>query len=88
MDQDAKLKAFVMAAAATQGLPFTEDDIIPIEFCAMTDMATGEYYNIQYVIFERPSKRSVWKCAVLGCDEYNFSIIVIEDASNLLCNHI
>ncbi len=88
MNRDNQLKAYVMKAAAQEELSFFEDDIVPLEFGARTDMATGEYYDIQYVIFERPSKRSVWKCETIGENEYNFSIISIAGDGDVVAGHI
>jgi len=88
MDKDSMLKAYVMKAATQEELSFSEDDIIPLEFGARTDMGTGEYYDIQYVIFERPSKRSVWKCATIGENEYNFSVISIAGDGEVIVGNI
>ena len=88
MDRDSQLKAFVMEAAAQEELSFFEEDIVLLEFGARTDMGTGEYFDIQYVIFERPSKRSVWKCENIGENEYNFSVISIAGDGDVLAGHI
>jgi hypothetical protein len=88
MDRDSMLKAYVMKAAAYEELSFSEDDIVPLEFGARTDMGTGEYFDIQYVIFERPSKRSVWKCSSIGENEYNFSVISISGDGVVITGHI
>lgn len=84
MDRDSMLKAYIMQAAAQEELSFSEDDIVPLEFSARTDMGTGEYFDIQYVIFERPSRRSVWKCATIGENEYNFSVVSIAGDGDVI----
>ena len=88
MDSNSMLKNYVMKAAVQEELLFLEDDIIPLEFEAKTDMGTGEYFDIQYVIFERPSKRSVWKCATIGENQYNFSVISIAGDGDIIDCHI
>jgi len=52
------------------------------------DMAAGKYYDIQYVIFERPLKRSVWKCETLSNGELKLSIIQIQGDANIIAGHI
>lgn len=87
MDQDSKLKAYILKAAMEEELPFTEDDLVILEFCARADLVTGAYYDIQYVIFERPSKQSIWQCTTLEDGRCKLQILQVK-GDGIIVGHI
>ena len=88
MDRESMLKSYIMKAAIQAELMMSEIDVVPLEFGAKTDLSIGIYYDIQYVIFLRISKQSIWKCSTIGENEYHFEIVQINQDENGVTGYI
>lgn len=88
MNHNDMLRDYVMNAAMMEELPFDKPDILPIEFYAQTDLVTGQYYDIQYVIFERPSTRAIWKCSTLDANHYKIEILQVNAEYDEIAGYI